>query len=303
MLKINQNVPFKKSRVIRIGFKKQASTLLKQNTSLNLSVQRWTVNRRIEKKLCELFIEEKVFLNLFMRLSWSWCQNQRTLVWWNKWLTNILHWCGCKNPYASKWRFKGWSTNSSILRGQRPSTFTDKIYYGPVSVWKIVLFYCKDLFYLFVYEYEVSVWVPTAAEHTRGPLIPGDWSYRHLWAATWVLGPNPGSLEEQLLRHFSSPSLTFWTLFKSVKSKVSSETQGDLLIVTACKLKKKKKQSTYFQHIFPQNTRYQSTSNDWDIMREYQTKTQLKPIRTNPKSWSFISIVWNFSCKELEMAS
>lgn len=47
---------------------------------------------------------------------------------------------------VSKWRFKGWSTNSSILHGQRPSTFTDKIYYGPVSVWKIVLFYCKDLF-------------------------------------------------------------------------------------------------------------------------------------------------------------
>lgn len=70
------------------------------------------------------------------------------------------------------------------------------------------------------------------------------------------------------------------------KSKVSPETQGNLLTKITCKIKIKikiKKETTYFQHAKAQNIHYHSTMGRKGAVRKYWTKSKLKISWTKSK--------------------
>lgn len=83
-------------------------------------------------------------------------------------------------------------------------------------------------------------------------------------------------MEMQLVQLQKSP-LSYITLNTIGKSKYwgSSRTQGNILIVTPCKIKK---QTTYLQHTVTQNLYYHSKEEEWGhnekILKQIKTKIQ-----------------------------
>lgn len=107
-------------------------------------------------------------------------------------------------------------------------TNTDTQKQKPVQKWKqlgtfkkflkLFLFYAYRSFYSSIYVY-IPLGSLMTKEARRVHWIPGNWNYRWLWAATWILGIKPGSSEgAAMLLTFESSLLKMHVVTMSFNS-------------------------------------------------------------------------------------